>query len=71
MNKDETKTKDTAAGKPAAKPATETVVLCTVLVPKTRIREVLKGQGAKVRLPLAQAQALASLSPPRVAIEGV
>lgn len=75
---DDTKTKDTAAGKPAAtvpakaaQPSPEPEVTCTVLVPKTRIREVLKGRGARIRLPLGQAKALASLDPPRVSIDGV
>lgn len=68
----ETKTKETAAGKPAATaPKPETMVSCTVLIAKTRIREVLKGRGAKVRLTMGQAQALASLNPPRVSIDGV
>lgn len=74
---DENKDK-TVAGKPAApapakatRPDPETEVSCTVLVPKTRIREVLKGKGARIRLPLGQATALASLDPPRISIDGV
>lgn len=56
---------------PAPKPAPEPIFACTVLVAKTQFGAVLKGKGAKVRLPKSQAEALASLNPPRVSIDGV
>ena len=54
---------------PAPKP--EPIYACTVLVAKTQIGAVLKGKGAKVRLPKSQADALAALVPPRIRIDGV
>lgn len=52
---------------PAPKP--ESIVACTVLVAKTQIGQVLKGKGAKVRLPKSDADTLAALG--RVRIDGI
>lgn len=57
----------TTGGAPKAEP----VLACTVLIAKTQIGEVLKGKHAKVRLPKSHAEALASLVPPRVRIDGI
>lgn len=52
-------------------PKSEPHFACTVLVAKTQIGAVVKGYGARVRLPKSEAEALASLTPPRVRIDGV
>lgn len=52
---------------PAPKP--DPIVACTVLVAKTRIGEVLKGKGAKVRLPKSKAETLRDLG--MVRIDGI
>lgn len=57
--------------RPETPAAGDPEVACTVLIAKTRIREVYKAKGAKIRLPMSQAKALASLEPPRVSIDGV
>lgn len=64
--------KDRTNESPPPKPAKpDPILACTVLVAKTQFGAVLKGKGAKVRLPKSQAEALASLNPPRVRIDGV
>ncbi|GAA5482055.1 hypothetical protein [Haloferula sargassicola] len=70
MNDDKPKSAP-AVKAPASPPPSDPEVACTVLIAKTRIREVLKARDAKIRLPLSQANALASLNPPRVRIDGV
>jgi hypothetical protein len=52
---------------PAPKP--DPIVACTVLVAKTQIGAVLKGKGAKVRLPKSQAETLRDLG--KVRIDGI
>lgn len=49
----------------------EPLLVCTVLVSGTVIGPATCGKGHRTRLPKSQAEALASLTPPRVRIEGV
>ena len=49
----------------------EPLLACTVLISATRIGPALKAKGAKIKLPKSQAEALATLNPPRVRIDGV
>lgn len=62
------KTKKTDRQSPGAEPDA-VMVACTVLVAKTQIGAVRKGQGAKVVLSMARAKTLAALD--RVSIDGV
>ena len=56
--------KDTTTPAPA-------IVLVTVLVTPTTIGDVTCGAGAQLRIPQADAEALAALNPPRVRIDGI
>ena len=53
------------------KKKSEPLLACTVLISGTRIGPAFKAKNAVVRLPKSQAEALASLTPPRVRIDGV
>jgi len=52
-------------------PKPEPLLACTVLVSGTVIGPATCGKGHRLHLPKAQAEALASLTPPRVRIDGV
>jgi hypothetical protein len=64
MNKDSTQTPPAADPKPP-------LVACTVLITGTTCGQVIVGKGAKIRLPLKDAETLASLNPPAVLITGI
>lgn len=58
------------AKEPIDKPS-DPLVAVTVLISGTTYGDVILKKGAKIRVPKNEAEALASLNPPRVEITGV
>ncbi|MCW1884017.1 hypothetical protein OKA04_04705 [Luteolibacter flavescens] len=56
---------------PAATPASDVQLLCTVLISGTQVGKLRLAKGHRLKLPAEKARALNNLNPPAVSIDGV